>query len=604
MPKRIEKRDFTYIAEYIKDEYDTRKGNRSDLDRVFKEIDRQVAMIPRTDHKMQIGSNGQPTGRRDPRKAWLPEIELPLQAEALETLVADTHSLLFPDSGSWFRAAVGITDEYLREVDFKSLILGDENEVPSTIDQDNANKLVQGYIDHIHRQYDFRGNVDVIGAEAISYGVGVGRGRMITKQVILDTARGTISQNQKIPVLVPRSIKRTYLDDRHHILAHQGYMIGPMTIFKSSVDIQDLQKQAQSGSTDPNVEGGGWVKANIRSLEPEKDNTVLLLEAEGDFAIPRKSGDDIFLPGMIFVVAIGANDATVIRAQFRQFPFGSVIAFPYHREKVDSVYCTSPLRKGWPLQAAATEALMRVVEVSALTARPPVSYDRSDPYFSQTGGPNIEPGALWGTIGDVQEHVFGDVAALDAAYVQFLQQYADAVGVNRARLGAQTLSHTTAFAKNAELQRGAVRTVDFAKTTLSGPLTQWLYMCYEMARAQFKGGAFYIESYGGFINLQSKKQLPDPKLVIFDAHGSGTPSDEQERMNRRLQALDRAIQIDNLNIQRGGQPKLDLARVILETMREGGWQDAQQFIQAVRPQAQAPTQPLQQLQAQALQSAA
>src|SRR3990167_4778197 len=136
--------------------------------------------------------------------------------------------------------------------------------------------------------------------------------------------------------------------------------------------------------------------------------------------------------------------------------------------------------KGWPIQAAATEFLMRAAESAALKNAPPVGYDRNDMWFVQNGGPIVEPNAMWGTIGDVTVHdKFGDPAAMMNLYATMAAQYADVVGMHRARLGAETLSHTTAYAKNIEVQRGAVRTVDYVRSTLQGPLTLWLHLEYE-----------------------------------------------------------------------------------------------------------------------------
>jgi len=582
MAKKIQKSDFEHISEFIMEEKETRGKNRKDLDRDIKEIDRQVAMTPKTDHKMIVGDDGRPTNRRDPRKAWLPEIELPLQAEALEILTSDSRALQFPDAGPWFRAHAALTDEYLRNADFQAMVTGDENEVPSEINQDNADKLVEGYINHLHRQYDFFGHIDVINAESIAYGVGVGRARMVEKTVFMQTSRGVTKQDQKIPVLVPRSIKNTYLDDREHSLMHEGYMTGPMTIFTRKMPLEELMRWAK-GNTDPNKQDGGWIVSNVKNLEADKDGMVELLEAEGDFVIPRKTTGDMFLPGEIFTIAIGKNDNKVIRVQHRQFPFNSVLTFPYHKEKVDSVYATSPLRKGLPLQLAAVEALMRLAEVSALNSFPPIGYDRMDQWFAQMGGPVVEPGAQWGTISDIQVHKIGDVNALLASYNQFLSQYADVVGTQRARLGAQTVSHTTAFAKNAELQRGQVRTVDYVRSTLKGPLAQWLDMCYRMGRENFKKEqTFYIDAYRGFVTLNGKEMLPE--TVVFEAFGSGAPAEEQANRQRRLESLRFAFQIDAANIQTGGKPALDRGNIIEQVLQEGGWIDIDPMLLDIAPQ--------------------
>jgi len=166
---RFDQRDWAYIAEHICEELTKRKKEREGLEKIWKEVDRQVAMIPKRTHKTL------PDGTPDLTKAWLPEIELPLQAQTLEVLTADSRRMLSPDAGSWFVPHAETTDEYLERVDFQSLIAGDESDVPSLITQDNADKLVQGVMDHWHRQYDFWGNIDKIDAEAFKYGMGKDR---------------------------------------------------------------------------------------------------------------------------------------------------------------------------------------------------------------------------------------------------------------------------------------------------------------------------------------------------------------------------------------------------------------------------------------------
>ena len=143
---RVKPSDFDHIADYICEEYSRRKKDRKHLDHVIGEIDRQVSMRPDRSHKMKVGENGLPTAQLDPDKAWLPEIELPLQAEALEILTSDARSMLFPDSGTWFEARAALTDEYLERADFDAIIAGDLNEVPSKITQDNADKLAAGLL--------------------------------------------------------------------------------------------------------------------------------------------------------------------------------------------------------------------------------------------------------------------------------------------------------------------------------------------------------------------------------------------------------------------------------------------------------------------------
>ena len=431
---KVRQSDWDHICDYIYAEVERRKKDRKHLDHVIKEIDRQVSMRPDKSHKMKMSEAGTPTAILDPQKAWLPEIELPLQAEALEILTSDARSMMFPDSGVWFMANAALTDEYLERADFESIIAGDENDVPSRITQDNANKLAAGLLNHYHKQYDFRGHVDVINAEAFSYGCGVGRARMVTKEVVTSTAKGIVSKQKRIPVLIPKSLKNTYLDDREHIIMNEGHHVSPLTIFYEKVSLEDIKKAAKKGGNDPDKDTGGWMLKNINKLEEEKDGHVEIYEAEGDFIIPRKTGKSLYIPGTIITIACGKNKK-VIRVRLKKHIPNSIIVFPYHNERVGSPYATSPLMKGWPIQVAAVEMLMRIAESAALKNAPPIGYDRNDQWFIQNGGPVVHPNAQWGTMGEVNvyDNIGGDQSALLAIYQSILQQYADVVGVHRAR---------------------------------------------------------------------------------------------------------------------------------------------------------------------------
>lgn len=581
--KRFDQRDWDYIAEFAKDTLEKRKRERSEHEKIWKDIDRQVRMEPEVTHKLDT------SGRPDPNKNWLPEVELPLQAQTLEVLVSDARRMMFPPSGSWYEPHAALTDKYLDRVDFSALLAGDENEVPSQINQDNADKLIQGVLDHFHRQYDFFGNIDQINAQAFTYGVGVGRVRKVKKQVFLNTAKGIVKQNQVIPVIFPRSIRNTYLDNSAHHLMNEGHIVGPMVLFEKTIRHEDLVMAANKGSTDPKNPDGGWMPKQLARVEPDKNGDVQLIELEGDIIVPRKTTSSIYIPNAIATVAVGKNCRTV-RFRFRDLPYSSYILFPYHKESLESAYATSPLMKGWPIQKAAVDALSRVVESSALQNQPPIGYDRDDMQFAQSGGPRVFPGAQWGTTSDINvyDEIGGDPSALFNVYAGYLQQYSDVTGINAPRLGAQTNSHTTAYAKEAELQRGTIRTVDYVRSTLKGPMTQFLSMEYSMGRDLVDETMLYIDAYNGFVNV-SKDSLPDE--AVFEVHGSGGPAEEQAKQQQRMESLQMALQMDQVNVQLGGQPTIDLSKMIEQTLREGKWTDVDAFIRTEAPlQASAPDQ--------------
>src|SRR4051812_627718 len=97
--RRFDDRDWKYLADFVIQEFEKRRDSDKRKDRVkqWKEIDRQIEMKPDVEYKKM------PDGSVDKTKAWMAEMELPLQAQALEVLTSDTRRLMFPDSGPWFR---------------------------------------------------------------------------------------------------------------------------------------------------------------------------------------------------------------------------------------------------------------------------------------------------------------------------------------------------------------------------------------------------------------------------------------------------------------------------------------------------------------------
>lgn len=566
--RRFDSRDWNHIADYICETKESRKKDRKDNEKIWKEIDRQIAMTPDTSHKLDRNGNVVKG------KEWMPELELPLQAQTLEVLTADARRMMFPDAGPWFESHVALTDDYLEKVDFQAIVTGDQNEVPTQIDQDAADKMVAGVISHWHRQYDFFGNIDQINAEAFKYGLGIGRARLVDKRVFQHTAKGVVKRKQKIPVLFPVSIKTCFPDDSEHRLMNEGHIVGPSMVRAWNQLLTDVKMAAEQGGKDPNDENGGWMPANFKGVESEKDGTVELIEMEGDFIVPRKTTGNIYIPNAIATVMVGKSGSKVakkiVRFRFRNLPLSSYIQFPYHVEHLDTVYPSSPLIKGWPIQKSAVDALSRIVEAGALNTQPPMQYDDDDVKLASQGGPQIYPGALWGATGTVTPHYIGDPGALFSVYAGLLQQYADTTGINAPRLGQQTVSHTTAFAKEAELQRGTIRTVDYVRATLKGPMAQWLHMAYELGRSVMSEESVYIDAYNGFVDL-NKERLPE--RVTFEAHGAGGPQEEAAKQQQKLAAVQQAIQMDQLAVQMGNQPSLNLPALIEQTLREGGWTD-------------------------------
>lgn len=568
---RIKSEDFSNIAESIIEELKRRKKNRDDLERHWAEVDRQVMMIPEKSHKMNAN------GTEIPERRWMPEIELPLQAQTLEMLTSDSRRLKFPANRNWFKARAALTDDYLKRfADAGSVFPGERGQDSRTIiNQDNADRVAEGIVAHWHGQYDFRSNVDMIDAEAFKYGAGVGRVRSVRRKIMGFEAK-LGSREQTIPVYVPRTIKHVYLDDSANALMHEGVQLSPSQIQTKTVALADLVATANEGGTNPADQDGGYIFDQIKTLTADKHGNVELVELEGDMVI-EKSRETIIERDVIVTAAIGKSRAGkntfgLVRYQEGE-GFSTYIVHKYHVEGPTNAYPTSPLIKGMPIAKVAAQAMNRLMEAAALKNAPPIGYSRDDPALMSSGGPVIEPYAQWETVEpiNVYDEVGGDPATMFAVFTGLVQLYADVTGVTPPRLGAQTKSHTTAFAKDVELQQGAVRTVDYVRSSLEGPMTRLLELEYKMGFRDMKSReTIFIEAWNEFIVI-GKNHLPD--IVRFVGIGSGAPAEDAAQSQQRLNSAQFALQLDAAAQQLGSQPSIDVAALIRQVLSTGGWQD-------------------------------
>lgn len=553
MAKRISARDRKAVVEMVKDELARRKTRREDREKRWKEIDRQLAMEP-------VKRNLDQSGMVIPGTEWMPEQELPWQSQAQEILVSDARRLLFPDDRDYFSAHVALTDDYLGRMDFEAIITGDVNEVPSLVNQENADFLLEGIHQHYQSLYDFRGHIDLINGEAFNYGTGLGRGELVFKDKFFNTPDGIVRKTRKIPVLKPVSIRTTYLDDNPQV--YGGQMISKAVISERQHGLADLKRQ------------GGW--QNLAQLEADKNGNVKLLEYEGDVVVHR-SKENLFFPNI--VVTISGDH--IVKWQEMEFHGSSYLEFPYHKENIGA-YAESPLGKAMPIQKAASLSFSRMMAVAILDAEPPLGYNPDDPAFVASGGPRIEPRALWESLSPVVPAKIGDLSAQLAVYVELKRQYEEITGVNAPRLGAQTKSHQTAFAVDQEQQRGQIRTVDYTRSTRHAPMREWLYMELEMLRKAMKKENIYIEKYGGYVTVDAKA-LPDE--VTYDVHGNAGPIEEQQKLNLQIQALQQLIQLQPFLIQAkqaGLDPDNeiempDFNKIQKDILRKGGYIAPEEF---------------------------
>lgn len=576
---RITAAHLNSVADYIVNEYNRRKKDRKWLDDKMKVINRQLRMKPSVKYKMDS------SGKSINEKRWMPECELPLQSQTLEVITSDVRRLLFPDSGPFFVAKAYSDDAFKANfLDNSSFIVGSETDPPSVITDDNINHFVQGFLSYALKQSQNQEAWDMIVGEATKYSVGVGRARLAAKSVFIHDSANTFNRSTKIPVLVPIPLKDVYLDDRDYEYLANGASIGGGIILKQNRRYADVVLEARRKNLDSsasNFMDGGWLIKNIEAIKPRDSGFIETIEYEGDIVF-NDGTDSIFVPNVIVTVACGEDrqslkdTSNVIRIQYNEFPMSSYIIVHYQREYIDQPYGSSPLIKGSPIQTIASEALNRFMGSAILNTEPPISYDKDDVAARSNGGFKLYPSAQWSSSGEIKIHKIGDPTALLAGYQAFLSQYSDVTGVNAPRLGAQTLSHTTASAKDQELERGTIRTVDFVRAITKGPMVKWLNYAYHMARKAIGDDVvqIYMEEYGSYVNV---KQDLLPETVCFEVLGAFGPADNIAKKQQKIAAIMQVVQLNQLAVQSGLAQPLNFDAIQRELLREAGITDVDVF---------------------------
>jgi hypothetical protein len=509
---------------------------------------------------------------------------------SLEVIGADTRRLKFPRGTEWFSVLPEISDKYIKrweeQRENKPLLSGagfsfeEDSEFKRLaqqvdLDQETANTIVKASMDHYHRLYDFRSQMDLFDAEMIKYGTGVVRVRPLRTTRSFMDFRGNKLDGIEGPAVIPCSIKNTYLDDTPPAVLHEGMMIAPLVLRSSMQRLDSLLLAAKMGGKDR-----GWIAKEIVNLKPlNRGRLVNVVEGEGDFVIPKSRGS-IYLPNFLITIAIGQGDVSVVRMRENPTPFRSYVPGHYMRDDPTSPYGVSPLMKGQPIQEAATEVFNDLLAAARLNADPVIVYDRFDQNFAADGGPEIYPGAKIpsDSPNSVEDLKIGDVAALTNAYLALKQQYEDLTGVNDARRGAPVKSHTTTGGIELEASRGIARTDDFVTAVEQGPLRTILYMEYEIIKQVMRKsqpisvGAGGIE---GWVNLTAK-DLPDN--VVFHVHGSAGVLNERERATNFLNASNFVVQLAANAQALGKQLDVNLEEIASEAYKLSGIQNAARFI--------------------------
>lgn len=569
--ERISDNDWIQIANWIRTEYMLRCERRKQRELICKEIDRQIALLP----KVRNPQDGTP--------GWYPSIEMPSQFNALEVIAADQMRLLFPRSGGWYRASANLTDDYINEWNERrgtnSLIGNDA--LPVKMDQETADALVRATIDHFHKMYNFRENMGLTAAEAIKYGTGICRVMPVKPAFYTDQWRGEHRKQMSGPAVVPCSFWTTYLDDSWVATMHEGQMVGPSTIRTYWQPLGDLERAAKVGA-----DRGGWIASQIKLLigksgVDDRKGQVQLLEFEGDVLVPKSRGS-IYLPNVLITIAMSQGAVNAIRFRKNPMPFRSYVNWSYFRHDVRSPYADSPLVKGEPLQEMITSIANDFLAASRLNALPVVAYDRHDPTLAAENGPTIHPNAMipMDSPNAVEVLDIGDPAALANALIGMIKQHEDTTGVNDARRGQRLKSHTTAYAADVEAAQGIARTDDFVTDLEMGPVTTILYMEYAIALDSLKSPqpiAINSEGIDGWLKLAAADLPPEAEFTVLGAEGQ---ANDRDRLQAAIGAHQFVLSLAPAAAQLGIEFPINFQGIARDVYERSGINNGDKFIGA------------------------
>ena len=506
--RRIGKKDWQQVEDYIKREFSRRKNDsfRKNHETVWKEVDRQVSMTPPKRIYKDI---------HEKRNDWHNAIELGELAKASEILTADAVRLVFPNTRAWMEAHVELPPQLDPQTG--------ENTVGQK-EQIFADGVLRALMSQQHIDFGFKERFRLSVKEALHHGSFVAEPRW-ESALLVHNGSGIASISA--PVWHPYSMWNCYPDPSPSVIGANMFYTGSMLV----VEYQPLWKLRETASKGLEE---GWMPAQLAKV-PKRQNKNKDVETQdvelkkyfGDLVIKRDDGD-IYLPNS---KCITANDIIVFYSD-NKLPFPPIIYGGYERQDVRDPYYTSPLIKLSPIHKAATVTANKLLDAIALKTEPPTLYDGNDPSFVMNGGPVYAPGWKGPTKGSaktVQLETGDPTFALQALQL-FLEQLQGGTSVDAVRAGAGSSSDQTATESRLKSMKGEIRIVDFVDK-LEFSLKTFLYMQHEINKQEMDMYAFYNPEMDApdFMRVM-KEELP--KNVHFDIVGARGILGEEERAQK------------------------------------------------------------------------
>lgn len=482
--RRVTAKDWQTVEGYLSGELDRRKNCefRKAHEAIWKEVDRQVAMKP----MKRIVANKEVSD-------WHSTVELGELAKASEVLTADVRRMIFPHSRAWFDP---------------------HSDIPEPDAQKHIDGALRALMAQQHLDFGLKARFELSVKEALHHGSFVAE---VKWQPRIQVSSGVKVENIAAPTWIPHSLWNCYPDPSPSVIGTDMFYSGSMIIvsFAPRHKVMEMAK------------GPGWFNlGEIPKRNKGEDDEILTYY--GDLVIGRDNGE-IFLPNSKAVTVNGK----IIYYEPLELPFPPIIYAGYERLDVRDPYYTSPIVKLSPMQKLGSVMANKFIESVALKVEPPIVYDGSDPYFVQTGGPVIAPGAKSATKGTAnwQELDIGDPASASAGLEMAIRQIQEGTGVNAIRAGGMSSDRQTATEVMKVSQAGEIRTVDFVDKLESQALRPFLYIQHELNKRNLTGYSFYnSEMDAPDFMRASKADLPD--VVHFEVVGSKGLLGEEERTQK------------------------------------------------------------------------
>jgi len=528
--RRITQKDWDKVTAFVNQCLSSRENEsfRKQHERVWKEVDRQVAMVPMRATKKDKKDTGD----------WHNAIELGELARASEIVTADTMRLLFPNNRMWFEVHSDEEQEENRPID-------------------NATRA---FMSQQHSDFGFKERLNLSVHEALHHGGFVVE---VDEDTMLKVHGGTGVQALKAPVWKPHSMWNCYPDPSSSTLGTNTFYNGSM-IIKEYIPLYLLKEK----------KGDGWMPSQIPKVKKKQNKNkdietqdIELVKYFGDITIPRNDGD-ILLPNSEVIIANG----TIVYFSPSRLPYPRVIYNGYERMDVRDPYYTSPLIKTAPLHKMASKLANKTLDSVDLHIEPAIVYEGNDPNFVQNGGPIIAPGVKTATKGmaNFKEITTGDPGVALEALSFILDQVRQSTSVDAARAGGGQPVERSATATRHQAQRGEVRVVDFVDK-LDFSLKTFLYMQHEFNKTNLAKYSFYNpEMDAKDFMWMTKKELP--QNIHFDVVGAKGVLGEEERSQKMMGVVALAAGDEEMNAM------LNKQAILKQGFMDAGVKNPEQFL--------------------------